>query len=109
MYANSLTMPKLQTRAGLHYNYYSSPDSLVYLVRGREYYKIGASTHLKKRMVELQIGSEYPLTLITTINTESPKRMERFLHIFFAVNKIRGEWFDLSETDIALFKCFSYL
>ncbi|SRR5260221_8603220 len=102
-------MPVLQTRANLNYNYYYAPDSLIYLVRGREYYKIGASTHLRKRMTELQIGSEYPLTLVTTVNTESPKRVERFLHVFFAVNKIRGEWFDLSERDIALFKCLTCL
>jgi len=88
------------TRAHLHYNEYTPPDSLVYLIKGHKQYKIGYSTHFSKRLTELQIGNEYPLTVVALISTPLPQELEAQLQEQYQEYKGLGEWFSLTEEHV---------
>lgn len=53
--------------------------------------KIGASSNVKQRLVDLQMGSPQPLKLLAQVR--GSKREEREVHRRFAHLRVRGEWF----------------
>jgi hypothetical protein len=61
------------------------------------YYKIGRSKNPKIRETTLQ--SEKP-TIEMIFSVESKMSDEKVLHDLFKNKRIRGEWFDLSGSDI---------
>ena len=61
------------------------------------YYKIGRSKNPKHREMTLQ--SEKP-TIEMLFYFEAKNKDEKELHNLFSEKRIRGEWFDLSGTDI---------
>jgi len=69
----------------------------VYLIRAQEngMYKIGISKDPKKRIKQLQTGSNEDLVLIESYPTEYPTKIEIALHNKFSTSKKRGEWFSL--------------
>lgn len=91
----------LLTRKHLNYKYYEPKDSLVYIVKGHRHYKIGHSTSFAKRLNELQIGNEYPLTVVALIHVEHPKKLEKELQSIYLQKQRRGEWYSLTTRDIA--------
>ena len=71
----------------------------VYLMfdKNTGYYKIGRSKNPKHREMTLQ--SEKP-TIEMLFYFEAKNKDEKELHNLFSEKRIRGEWFDLSGTDI---------
>jgi hypothetical protein len=75
----------------------------VYFIRMTENYtKVGMTGDIDKRMSNLQTGSPFPLKLIRSCKTTSPRVVERLLHYMLTKqNKhIRGEWFNISDGEI---------
>lgn len=80
---------------------------LVYLIN-EEYtdnYKIGITrskteTHRRKT---LQTGNSKKLETIHTFKTDYPYRIESMLHFQYFNKRGNGEWFQLSEEDVANF------
>lgn len=74
---------------------------LVYLIRFHEgRYKIGRSADPEGRLGQLDplgLGME----LLHTIESSSASWLERYLHARFESKQIAGEWFTLSEDDVA--------
>ena len=65
--------------------------------------KIGVAKEPEKRILELQIGNAYLLTLIGKIPAKSRKHAEYIesrLHRYFAKYHIRGEWFKGKKINI---------
>jgi predicted methyltransferase len=82
----------------------------VYFVKIGDYYKIGATRHLYSRLIGLQTGMPTKIELIHSIKTSDMNKTERlFQAMFERNNKLeRGEWFKLTDADIAYIKAGRY-
>lgn len=76
----------------------------VYLLKGGGCYKIGKAQNPEKRSETLAIQLPYPVQLIHYIPAKDPRVYESELHEQFADKRLNGEWFDLSDEDVAYIK-----
>ena len=77
--------------------------SLIYLIQmgDTQYYKIGITKDINRRIRDLQTGNPLPLTVVTTIEIDTnPKQSREFsafiesrLHALFEYCRASGEWF----------------
>jgi hypothetical protein len=78
--------------------------SYVYLMKSGQYYKIGQSDCVEKRNYEIGIKLPEELKIIHKIKTDDPNGIEAYWHKRFEDKRKRGEWFDLSKSDIKTFR-----
>ena len=76
----------------------------VYLLRAGDYYKIGQSSDLEKRVKSINVALPDKATLEHAISTDDPPGIEAYWHRRFADRRANGEWFKLSKADIFAFK-----
>lgn len=83
----------------------TKPDK-VYLVRNtvNGFCKIGASGVPKKRLINLQSSNSENLELLSYVEVSNAFDIESNLHKWFVHKKVKGEWFNLNQKDIASFK-----
>lgn len=74
----------------------------VYLVRrvGTDEYKIGMSADCDRRLSELQVSNGGKLEIVNIIATDWPDDLEETMHMHFRTQRLRGEWFRLTENDV---------
>lgn len=72
------------------------------------YYKIGITNLLDKRQKDHQTGCPFELKLIFAIEADEADYfgreiayLEKFFHRNYEKHNVRGEWFELTESDIA--------
>jgi len=85
---------------GLHVALDDKAWGTVYIIRAKDWYKIGFSSNPRRRLNNLQVGHHEKLDLIATSHTPTPKEGERLLHNAFAHRPRRGEWFRLTRKDV---------
>jgi hypothetical protein len=73
----------------------------VYLLYGGGYYKIGKARDPYKRTETLRIQLPFAVELLHVIESNDYDAAEKELHELFAVKRINGEWFQLTEADVA--------
>ncbi|WP_276917436.1 GIY-YIG nuclease family protein [Aneurinibacillus aneurinilyticus] len=82
----------------------------VYIIRedytGR--YKIGKTKKLDARLKLFNVDLPFEVELVHSIHTQNCDETERLLHEHFAHKRVNGEWFDLTEEDIAWIKLGNY-
>lgn len=71
----------------------------VYLLRTNEFYKIGITNNLNKRVKQLQTGNSEKIELISFYESEYANKIEKSLHNKYSYVKKEGEWFTLSVLD----------
>lgn len=79
----------------------------VYVLRADNgYYKVGRTKNLDSRMYQLEVALPYDLELVCAIEVKDYITTEKALHDLFtdAGKHIKGEWFELGETDIEYIK-----
>jgi hypothetical protein len=76
----------------------------VYLTKSGKYYKIGKSNHVGRRDYELKIQLPEKVQLIHQISTDDPSGIEIYWHNRFSKKRKNGEWFELNNEDIRVFK-----
>ena len=68
---------------------------LLYLVQAGDFYKIGISHDVNKRLAGLQTGNCHKVTCLAYYQTQQPaSKVERALHKLFDKYRMNGEWFD---------------
>lgn len=75
----------------------------IYVIKcsGSHYYKIGKSRNGgKQRMRSMQTGIPYDLELIKEVKIEFIDKAEKELHSIFKDNRVRGEWFLFTDTQL---------
>jgi len=70
----------------------------VYLFKADRYYKIGKAINVQKRARQLNLPFE--VEILHAIPVSDMDYAETRLHRLFANQRIRREWFDLTENDI---------
>jgi len=63
--------------------------------------KIGITKNIKRRISHIQGSIPYPLTLFHSFHSQDCANDEAWLHRHFKSKRMKGEWFDLNEDDLA--------
>jgi hypothetical protein len=73
---------------------------LVYIARSGEYHKIGLTSDFERRREELTKNTPLEITWAYLIPTSDMHKLEKTLHEKYKNKRHKGEWFNLSETDL---------
>lgn len=82
----------------------STNDGFVYLLKSGKHYKIGKTIHVGQRERALVIQLPQPANAVHSIRTDDPNGIEGYWHRRFAEKRKNGEWFELSQQDVAAFR-----
>jgi hypothetical protein len=80
------------------------PQGYVYLLRSGLYYKIGKAVDLKKRLNQIKLHLPFEVELVHAIEAFHPYEVEKHWHRHFADKRTNGEWFVLTDAEVAQFK-----
>ena len=78
--------------------------SYVYLIRSIEYYKIGIANDVESRLAQLQTGNPNELVIESCYEFPNSQAVEAALHQKFVYVRKRGEWFQLTNSDLETFR-----
>ena len=88
-------------------NSWSKKGYYIYVIRHGDtnMYKIGISKlTIQTRISAIQSGNPIKLNCIQQIYTPNASIIEKKIHNIFSKNKIRGEWFELSDKNLLKIK-----
>lgn len=72
----------------------------VYVVRCADLYKIGATRNATQRISRFETAYPHDLRVIRVAHVANMTRTEKSLHTRFREKRVKGEWFDLSVSDL---------
>jgi hypothetical protein len=78
-------------------------EGVVYLLKAGPFYKIGKAQDFSKRLRQIKLQLPYPVESVHTISCGDISHVERYWHKRFASKKQNGEWFILTNEDVAEF------
>lgn len=77
---------------------------VVYLLKAGPFYKIGKAVDFTKRLNQIKLQLPYPVEVIHRIASDDITAIERYWHRKFAHQRANGEWFTLSDSEVAEFR-----
>lgn len=78
----------------------STSAGYVYIVKCADLYKIGATRNAVQRIARFETSYPHDLRVIRIAQVADMKRVEKSLHTRFAQKRVKGEWFDLTASDL---------
>lgn len=86
----------------------SKKSGFVYVINmdGTNFYKIGTSINVEKRIGSIKTNNPFDIIVIFKIHVNGCFAVEKSIHQTFIDKKHRGEWYKLSEVDIHYIKEF---
>ena len=69
----------------------SANSKYLYVIRCGDYFKIGVSSNVQRRLKDMESACPYPLELCLVVPNE--EGLEEFYHDFYREQHHRGEWF----------------
>ena len=85
------------------------PQGFIYLIKSGHYYKIGKANDLKKRISHIKLQLPFETELVHSIEAFHPYDAEKHWHQRFADKRRNGEWFELTDADVAEFMSVSQM
>ena len=86
------------------------PAGYIYLLQGTKgYYKIGYTRDPKDRLRTFANKLPFDVEYLHLIETDNTMRAEKLMHTVFAHRHARGEWYRLTESDIAIITAITKL
>lgn len=76
---------------------------IVYLLKAGPYYKVGKARNLDQRIKQIKLQLPYPVETLHSIETDDSTGIESYWHKRFACKRANGEWFLLTDDDVAAF------
>ena len=77
----------------------------IYIIQCHNFYKIGKTFDIEKRLSQLQVGNPYKLEMLRYIKIPEHEYAEYVLQtILFKEKWERGEWFKLDDADLIILK-----
>lgn len=75
--------------------------AFVYLFRAENgLVKIGKTVNIQQRFKSIHTMSPIDIEVFAFLETEMADELEYELHIEFDVDRVKGEWFNLSDEDL---------
>ncbi|QGH33513.1 hypothetical protein GI584_05545 [Gracilibacillus salitolerans] len=76
--------------------------SYVYFIKesGMDHIKIGKADDPEQRKKELSTGSAHTHEIVHLIKSKKPYKTENLFHSYFHDKRFKGEWFDLTESEL---------
>jgi hypothetical protein len=81
----------------------------VYFISDGAATKIGIATSPRQRLNDLQTGHPRRLKLVHAIETNNPRRLEKWLHDKYAASRLAGEWLPVALCSVIKYKQGRYL
>jgi hypothetical protein len=76
----------------------------VYLIWSQYGYKIGKAVSVKNRTKLFEVKLPFPIRIENYAKFSDYTQAERSLHLYFQDKRMEGEWFSLTEDDVAFIK-----
>jgi hypothetical protein len=74
-------------------------------INGHKLHKIGYTRRtIEKRIREFKTGNASDIYIVDSFQSEWGTKIEAQLHKIYKSKKVGGEWFELNEEDVSLFK-----
>ena len=80
---------------------------IVYLLKAGPFFKIGKTVDFEKRLGQIKLQLPYSVEVVHKIQAANLSHVENYWHRRFASRRQNGEWFVLTDVDVAEFKSFS--
>lgn len=78
-------------------------SGLVYMLQSGNFFKIGRSDSIERRLKSISVAMPHAVELIHTIKTDDMVGIELYWHRRFKAHRLNGEWFDLPKQEIDAF------
>lgn len=77
---------------------------VVYMLKSGPFYKIGRTVDFTSRLNRIKLQLPYPVEEVHRIASDDIAATERYWHTKFKPQRVNGEWFILSDSEVAEFK-----